>query len=127
MSTTERKLCKNCGYFSPTGECWHDSNLRQDLVTGAWSPKLSAGLLREYGRDCAPQGALFEPPTEAGGVLRVGTLVSKQGGDYRFDGAVVACFEKLSGAVRYVVEDDRGVLHIYSRKNLVVREKGGAA
>jgi len=63
------------------------------------------------------------PPPESR--LAIGTLVSKQGGDYRFDGTVVACFEKLSGSVRYVVEDDRGVLHIYSRKNLAVREPGG--
>lgn len=45
------------------------------------------------------------------------------GGDYRFDGTVVAVFPKLSGVVRYVVEDDRGVLHIYSEKNL--RSKPG--
>lgn len=52
----------------------------------------------------------------------VGESVSKVGGDYRFDGVVVARFKKLSGAERYVVEDDRGVLHIYSEKNLKKRE-----
>ena len=52
----------------------------------------------------------------------VGTQVSKVGGDYRFDGRVVAVFQKLSGAVRLVVEDDRGVLHIYSEKNLKLWE-----
>jgi hypothetical protein len=50
--------------------------------------------------------------------FKIGDKVSKVGGDYRFDGVVVATFTKLSGAVRYVVEDDRGVLHIYSDKNL---------
>jgi len=51
----------------------------------------------------------------------VGDLVSKVGGDYRFDGTVIGVFVKLSGAVRYAVEDDRGVIHIYSAKNLVKR------
>lgn len=51
-------------------------------------------------------------------IFSVGSKVSKVGGDYRFDGTVVAIFAKLSGLVRYVVEDDRGVLHIYSEKNL---------
>jgi hypothetical protein len=44
--------------------------------------------------------------------------VRKVGGDYQFEGVVVSVFAKLSGAWRYVVEDDRGVLHIYSAKNL---------
>jgi len=61
----------------------------------------------------------------------LGQRVSKIGGDYRFDGRVVAKFFKLSGALRYVVEDDRGVLHVYSHKNLAPceggsREAGGA-
>lgn len=51
-----------------------------------------------------------------------GTAVSKVGGDYRFDGVVVSVFQKLSGMIRYVVEDDRGVLHIYSEKNLTGRD-----
>lgn len=51
----------------------------------------------------------------------VGTLVSKVGGDYQFDGVVVSAFTKKSGAVRLVVEDDRGVLHIFSQKNLTRR------
>lgn len=53
----------------------------------------------------------------------LGDNVSKTGGDYRFDGIVVAKFAKLSGIVRYVVEDDRGVLHIYSRANLRLQTK----
>jgi len=50
--------------------------------------------------------------------FKVGDKVSKNGGDYKFDGVVVAAFTKLSGVVRYVVEDDRGVLFIYNEKNL---------
>jgi hypothetical protein len=52
-------------------------------------------------------------------LIAVGDKVSKKGGDYRFDGIVVAVFAKLSGVERYVVEDDRGVLHIYGPTNLV--------
>lgn len=48
----------------------------------------------------------------------VGDSVRKVGGDYRFDGIVVAAFQKLSGLWRYVVEDDRGILHIYGPNNL---------
>lgn len=47
-----------------------------------------------------------------------GDQVSKVGGDYTFEGVVVSVFAKLSGRVRYVVEDDRGCLHVYSEKNL---------
>jgi hypothetical protein len=50
--------------------------------------------------------------------FKVGDEVSKVGGDYRFDGIVRSVFEKGSGAIRLVVEDDRGILHIYSEKNL---------
>lgn len=51
----------------------------------------------------------------------VGDKVSKVGGDYKFDGIVIGRFEKLSGLIRYAVEDDRGVIHIYSAKNLASR------
>ena len=53
---------------------------------------------------------------------KIGDKVSKTGGDYRFDGTIVSCFSKLSGYIRYVVEDDRGVLHIYSERNLKPQE-----
>lgn len=52
----------------------------------------------------------------------VGTLVRKVGGDYTFEGEVVASFTKKSGVRRYVVEDDRGVLHVYSAKNLEMQK-----
>jgi hypothetical protein len=55
--------------------------------------------------------------------LEIGQLVEKVGGDYQFVGNIVAKFSKLSGAVRYVVEDDRGVLHVYSAKILRIKEK----
>lgn len=44
--------------------------------------------------------------------------VTKITGDYSFDGTIVAAFDKLDGKERYVVEDDRGALHIYSESNL---------
>lgn len=50
--------------------------------------------------------------------FEVGNSVSKVGGDYRFDGIVVSAFTKLSGVWRFVVEDDRGILHIYGPNNL---------
>lgn len=52
------------------------------------------------------------------GFYQPGTRVEKVGGDYTFVGIVVAAFPKLSGEGRFVVEDDRGVLHIYSARNL---------
>ena len=48
----------------------------------------------------------------------VGVKVSKTGGDYAFDGEVRAAFHKRSGKDRYVVEDDRGCLHIFNAKQL---------
>ena len=51
-------------------------------------------------------------------LFNVGDNVSKVGGDYRFDGIVRSVFTKGSGVIRLVVEDDRGILHIYSEKNL---------
>ena len=45
----------------------------------------------------------------------VGQRVVKQGEDSRFEGEVVACFVKRNlKTVRYVVENDDGVLHIAS-------------
>jgi len=54
--------------------------------------------------------------------MNPGDKVSKVGGDYRFEGVIVAKFAKLSGVVRFVVEDDRGVLHVYSEKNLILQD-----
>ena len=65
----------------------------------------------------------FKPVNTGLKHFSVGDLVSKTGGDYKFDGVVVAAFVKLSGQQRYVVEDDRGILHIFSSKNLMPREQ----
>jgi hypothetical protein len=46
--------------------------------------------------------------------LLVGDRVEKIGGDYTFRGVVVAVFCKRSGVVRVVVENDDGILHIFS-------------
>ena len=49
----------------------------------------------------------------------IGDFVHKKTGDYRFEGVVVAVFTKINpDHVRLVVEDDRGILHVYSEKNL---------
>jgi hypothetical protein len=50
--------------------------------------------------------------------FKVGDHVYKTSGDYKFDGIVVAVFPKLSGKVRLVVEDDRGILHIFSPQQM---------
>lgn len=50
----------------------------------------------------------------------VGQRVVKDGGDYRFEGEIMARFAKKSGAVRVVVENEDGVLHIFSLTQLRV-------
>lgn len=47
-----------------------------------------------------------------------GMRVVKAGGDYRIEGDVVAVFAKRSGAIRAVVEDDRGLLLILNAGQL---------
>lgn len=51
--------------------------------------------------------------------LFAGDRVIKDGGDYRFEGEIRACFYKKNGKVRYVVENADGVLHIFNRQQLV--------
>lgn len=51
------------------------------------------------------------------GALHVGGQFIKKGGDYKFAGEVRAVFTKKSGVVRYVVENDDGILHIFSAAN----------
>jgi hypothetical protein len=48
----------------------------------------------------------------------VGETVEKTTGDYRFVGTVVAVVHKLDGQIRYVVEDDRGLLLLMSSGQL---------
>ena len=51
-------------------------------------------------------------------MLNVGDRVVKTVGDYRFEGEVVSVFAKRSGIVRVVVENDEGILHIFSENQL---------
>lgn len=53
---------------------------------------------------------------------KIGRRVVKTAGDYRFEGEIVAAFTKRSGIVRYVVEDDRGLLLIMSPAQIQARE-----
>ncbi len=54
--------------------------------------------------------------------LKVGDKVIKDSGDYTFEGEVVSVFWKKSGAVRIVVENPAGILHVFSEKNVFNRE-----
>lgn len=50
--------------------------------------------------------------------FNIGDKVLKTSG-YKFKGTVVSVFEKTTGEIRYVVEQDStGMLHIYNDKNL---------
>lgn len=44
--------------------------------------------------------------------------VMKTGGDYHFEGVVVARFAKVSGQIRYVVENRDGLLFIFNGNQL---------
>jgi hypothetical protein len=50
--------------------------------------------------------------------FQAGDAVEKVGGDYRYAGVVVGVVVKRSGQVRYVVEDDRGLLFIFNGRQL---------
>jgi hypothetical protein len=50
--------------------------------------------------------------------ITFGMRVRKVVGDYDFDGVVVAVFQKKNGLIRYVVENEAGILHIFSEKQL---------
>lgn len=54
--------------------------------------------------------------------MRIGDRVEKTGGDYWFEGTIIAKFTKLrTGLLRFVVEDDRGLLFIFSEKSLKLK------
>lgn len=57
-------------------------------------------------------------------MFKLGDLVRKEGGDYRFEGYVVGVIRKRSGEIRYVVEDDRGLLFIFRGEQLVRASEG---
>lgn len=50
--------------------------------------------------------------------FEVGQRVIKDSGDYTYNGIIVSIFEKRSGAVRLVVENDDGMLFIFNEKQL---------
>lgn len=50
--------------------------------------------------------------------FKVGDYVIKRSGDYTYEGVIVACFTKQSGVVRFVVEDERGLLLIMAPHQL---------
>lgn len=52
----------------------------------------------------------------------VGNHVRKDSGDYTFEGRVVSRFTKRSGLIRYVVEDERGLLFIFNEYSLELVE-----
>lgn len=51
-------------------------------------------------------------------LYRTGDPVKKSGGDYQFSGNIVTSFLKRNGALRYVVEDSRGLLFIFNHNQL---------
>lgn len=54
---------------------------------------------------------------------RIGDRVRKVGGDYTFDGVIMSVFYKRSGVARFVVENDGGLLHIFSAQNLTADDR----
>lgn len=47
-----------------------------------------------------------------------GDYVVKSSGDYTFRGIVLASFRKRSGAPRYAVENEQGLVHIFNEEQL---------
>jgi hypothetical protein len=86
--------------------------------------------------DCAgsfePEGAEDDGPMSERILMKfiVGQRVIKQGEDSRFEGEVVAAFVKRDlKTLRYVVENDDGVLHIANERqlHLAIPKAPGAA
>lgn len=50
--------------------------------------------------------------------LSLKDVVIKDSGDYVYEGIIVGIIEKLSGAKRYAVEDNRGLLFIFNASQL---------
>lgn len=50
--------------------------------------------------------------------LKIGDVVIKSGGDYTFNGQVMAIFKKRSGKLRCAVENIDGILHIFNPEQL---------
>jgi len=49
---------------------------------------------------------------------KIGDKIQKRTGDYKFDGEIICEFTKKDGAIRYVVEDDRGLCLIMNEKQI---------
>lgn len=54
-------------------------------------------------------------------MFKIGDYVIKNTGDYTFEGEVRAVVSKKSGEVRFVVEDDRGLLFIFNENQLKLK------
>lgn len=50
---------------------------------------------------------------------QIGQRFEKVGGDYRFKGVIVAAFVKTTGLVRYVGENEDGLLFIFNEGAIV--------
>jgi hypothetical protein len=50
--------------------------------------------------------------------FHLGQRVRANGRDYQFEGTIQSVFRKRSDQIRYVVEDDRGVLLVHSGRTL---------
>lgn len=55
-------------------------------------------------------------------MIELGDEVIKQGGDYTYEGIVVGIVVKRSGQMRFVVEDDRGLLFIFNGDQIVCKK-----
>lgn len=70
----------------------------------------------------AVQSDLISPHMERRSTqgVSLGDKVKKTGGDYFYSGVIVGVIHKQRGAIRYVVEDDRGMLFIFRAEQLEV-------
>jgi len=48
----------------------------------------------------------------------IGQRFRKTGGDYSFEGVIVAAFKKKTGLIRYVGENEDGLLFIFNEKSI---------
>lgn len=81
--------------------------------------------MKEQPSTPAPAYVPSNPPLPQ--AITPGASVAKVGGDYTFEGIVVSVFHKLSGQPRCVVEDNRGILHIFNASQLEMRYGGQPA
>lgn len=60
----------------------------------------------------------YKPANVIPFAFKEGDSVIKRNGDYTFSGVVLAAFRNRSGAPRYVVENEDGVVHIFNHLQL---------